>query len=95
MGTVMKKVAEDTKRSSLHEEIQATLESEGTDELTVSVDAGWQKRGSGRSFDSLSGHCSMIGSHTGKIIDYEVRPKSCRICENATKAGRDPKDHDR
>lgn len=62
--------------------------------MTVSVDAGWQKRGSGRSFDSLSGHCSMIGSHTGKIIDYEVRSKSCRICENATKAGRVPKDHD-
>lgn len=94
LGTVMEKVAEDTKRSSLHEEIQATLESEGTDGLTVSVDAGWQKRGSGRSFDSLSGHCSMIGSHTGKIIDYEVRSKSCRICENATKAGRVPKDHD-
>lgn len=26
LGTVMEKVAEDTKRSSLHEEIQATLE---------------------------------------------------------------------
>lgn len=36
----------------------------------------------------------MIGSHTGKMIDYEVRSKSCRICENATRAGRDPKDHD-
>lgn len=56
LGTVMEKVAEDTKRSSLHEEIQATLENEGTDELTVSVDAGWQKRGSVRSFDSIFGH---------------------------------------
>ena len=28
---------------------------EGNEDLTVSVDAGWQKRGSGRSFDSLSG----------------------------------------
>lgn len=36
----------------------------------------------------------MIGSHTGKIINYEIRSKSCRICENAARAGRDPKDHD-
>ena len=31
------------------------LRNEGNEDLTVSVDAGWQKRGSGRSFDSLSG----------------------------------------
>ena len=28
---------------------------EGNKDPTVSVDAGWQKGGSGRSFDSLSG----------------------------------------
>ncbi|XP_061171002.1 uncharacterized protein LOC133180520 [Saccostrea echinata] len=93
-GTVMEKTAVETTRSSLHDEIQATLEYEGTDELTVSVDAGWQKRGSGRSFDSLSGHCSMIGSQTGKIIDYDIRTKCCKICESATRSGKDPKDHD-
>lgn len=31
------------------------LRDENTDGLTVSVDGAWQKRGSGRSFDSLSG----------------------------------------
>lgn len=27
----------------------------GDDQLAVSVDAGWQKRGSGKAYDSLSG----------------------------------------
>lgn len=35
MGTVMEKVAEDTKRSSLHEEIQATLEYVHADKIPV------------------------------------------------------------
>ena len=29
---------------------------EREEELTVSLDAGWQKRGSGRSFQSISGN---------------------------------------
>ena len=32
----------------------------GVEELTVSVDADWQKRGSGRSFDSLSGNIQIL-----------------------------------
>ena len=33
---------------------------EGNEDLTISVYAGWQKRGSGRSFDSLSGRYFYI-----------------------------------
>ena len=33
----------------------------------ASADAGWQKRGSGRSYSSLSGHASLIGDKTGKV----------------------------
>ena len=44
---------------------------EGAEELTVSVDAGWQKRGSGRSFDSLSGNIQILsGTLNGLHITY-------------------------
>ena len=33
---------------------------EGGEELTYSVDAGWQKCGSERSFDSLSGNIQIL-----------------------------------
>ncbi|XP_062581421.1 uncharacterized protein LOC134243205 isoform X2 [Saccostrea cucullata] len=71
-GPVLEKTAVESTRSSLHDEIQATVSMiKGTVKLTVSVDAGWQKPGSGPSFDSLSGHCSMIESQTGKVMKSE------------------------
>jgi hypothetical protein len=36
----------------------------------------------------------MIGSQTGKIVNYSVRNKSCRICENAEKKNQIPMTHD-
>ncbi|XP_061187273.1 uncharacterized protein LOC133195447 [Saccostrea echinata] len=93
-GLAIEKVAEDTIQQVLQDEILATVETERAEELTVSVDAGWQKRGSGHSFDSFSGHCSMIGEHTGKVIGYEVRSKMCRICESAKRNGKEAKEHD-
>ncbi|CAG2186397.1 unnamed protein product [Mytilus edulis] len=65
-----------------------------SDELIVSVDGAWQKRGSGRSYDSLSGHCSMIGAETGKIIGYSVRSKFCKTCDEANRKGNKAKMHD-
>nr|XP_022290026.1 uncharacterized protein LOC111101728 [Crassostrea virginica] len=92
-GLAVESVAEESMQECLEEEIQETVRNEGNEDLTVSVDAGWQKRGSGRSFDSLSGHCSMIGTQTGKVLDCEVRIKSCRICEHAKREKNQPKDH--
>ena len=43
--------------------------------LDLGIAAGWQRRGSGRAYNSLSGHSSPVGCRTGKIIDYEVRTK--------------------
>lgn len=36
----------------------------------------------------------MIGAETGKIINYAVRSKSCRVCENAEKSDLKPVAHD-
>ena len=44
-------------------------------------------------FPSTVGHCSMIGAQTGKVLDCEVRIKSCRICEHAKREKNQPKDH--
>jgi hypothetical protein len=41
---------------------------------------GWQKRGSGRSYDSKSGVGTLIGNNTGKICAFGVRQSDCRIC---------------
>ena len=54
-------------------------------DIDVSCDAGWQRQGSGKSYSSLSGHGTLIGAKSGKIIDYETRIKQCRICDNASR----------
>ena len=41
---------------------------------------GWQKRSSGKRYDSHSGHASPIGVHTRKPIWLEVLSTFCRIC---------------
>ena len=51
----------------------------------MSYDALWQQRGSGKSYSSLSGHGTLIGATSGKIIDYETRIKQCRICDNVSR----------
>ena len=48
--------------------------------LTGSTDMGWQKRSSGMSFSSLSGHALFVTSRTRKPISVEVMALSCRFC---------------
>ncbi|VDI21511.1 Hypothetical predicted protein [Mytilus galloprovincialis] len=49
--------------------------------IEVSFDGGWQKRGSGWHSDSNTGHTSMIGSITGKVMDFSLRSRVCNVCE--------------
>lgn len=48
--------------------------------VVVSYDMGWQKRSSGRRYDSLSGVGAIVGSKTKKILSYGVKQKDCRKC---------------
>ena len=48
-------------------------------EVAVSFDMGWQKRSSGRTYDSVSGHGMVIGGKTCKIIDGIVLSKRCSV----------------
>lgn len=50
---------------------------------------GWQKRGSGRSYDSKSGVGTLIGNNTGKICAFGVRQSDCRICNRVVDGNKD------
>jgi hypothetical protein len=61
--------------------------------LAVSYDMGWQKRSTGRRYDSMSGHGFMIGCRTGLIIGLDVRGKKCAKCHQANKKNLPVRDH--
>ncbi|VDI69790.1 Hypothetical predicted protein, partial [Mytilus galloprovincialis] len=91
---VLEEIAEKSmKEWTEKEKSMMTKECSGNEDITVAVDAGWQKRGSGRSYDSLTGHCSMIGTRTGMILDYSLRSRTCRVCVTARRMKKIPKVH--
>ncbi|KAF4532343.1 hypothetical protein B566_EDAN003646, partial [Ephemera danica] len=49
--------------------------------LTCSIDMGWQRRGTGYSYNSLTGHSSLIGAMSGKVLAVQVMSSSCRACQ--------------
>ena len=60
--------------------------------ISCSYDMGWQKRGKGH--NSKTGHGGVMGVHTGKVLDYATRTKSCRTCEYAAHHHHQPHTHD-
>ncbi|VDI29420.1 Hypothetical predicted protein [Mytilus galloprovincialis] len=93
LETILEEIAEKSMKEWTEKEKSMTKECSGNDDITVAVDAGWQKRGSGRSYDSLTGHCSMIGTRTGMILDYSLRSRTCRVCVTARRMKKIPKVH--
>ena len=67
---------------------------DGLADLCMQYDMGWQKRGSGRNYNSLSGVGTMIGHYSGKIVGCELRSKRCNICSFYLKQNREPPEHD-
>lgn len=55
-------MAEETCRQNLEEEVRL---SDGN--LTASFDGAWQKRGTGRAYNSLTGHATLIGESTKNV----------------------------
>ncbi|XP_058789690.1 uncharacterized protein LOC131663346 [Phymastichus coffea] len=58
--------------------------------LIGGLDNGWQRRGTGRSYNSSSGHTSMRARQSGKMIGRAGRTKKCAKCARE----RNPTDHD-
>ena len=49
--------------------------------LPMSTDMAWQKRSSGKRYDSLSGHALLCTTTFRKPVIKEMLAKSCRICK--------------
>ena len=76
--------------------IENDTETRSTERVPIGVkyDMGWQKRSAGRQYNSMSGVGVMIGEKCGKVIDYGVRCKDCRICTIHARKGNVPPVHD-
>ena len=61
--------------------------------LAISFDMGWQKRSTGKVYDSLSGHAYKIGCRTGEIIGLCVKCKKCAVCRTANRYGMPAAEH--
>lgn len=70
-------VREVSMKKAADEEIRKSREKGKFEGITVSGDGSWRKRG----FSSLFGITSLIGCHTGKILDVQVKSKYCKQCE--------------
>ena len=46
--------------------------------ITVSYDMTWQKRSSGRKYDSPSGHSFIVGQHSRCIVMATIFSKVCK-----------------
>ena len=55
--------------------------------LTVTYDMGWQKRSSGRRYDSSSGHAFIIREKSKGVIRMVLYYKACQKCVAAEKIG--------
>ena len=49
--------------------------------MTAGYDMDSQRRSSGRSYSSRSGHGALIGKESGLILDFGTRISNCKQCE--------------
>lgn len=94
VGPVLEDLAEESTSKALCEEghLSATNSIESTG-ITASADGAYQRRGSGRCYNSLSGTATLIGKRTGKIVGFSARYKRCRKCDVAKAKHRTPNKH--
>lgn len=72
-----KKMFDFTCKKAIEEEIKLNEENERPLlSITASGDGSWKKRG----FSSLYGVTTLIGHHTGKVIDLVVKSSYCQAC---------------
>ena len=75
IGSVLETFAKHSAESSLINEKELSEQkpdesATGSTGIDVSVDTAWQKRGSQRSYSSLSGYTSAIGRKTNKVVHF-------------------------
>ena len=72
---------------AMEEEKQLTTETYSTEEAgelpacKFGVDMGWNKKGSGRTYNSATGMLNATGVRSGKVRDSQTLCKSCHKCD--------------
>lgn len=61
----------------LEKEYTQNKMNDNTPLISASMDARWDKRGSGRKYDSVSGAVVLIGNETGTVIAVETMSTIC------------------
>ena len=61
------------------------MDENGKSKLTVTMDAGWNNRGSGRSCNSASCQHIVYGGRTSKIVALHTMSRECIKCTNGKK----------
>ncbi|XP_055999332.1 uncharacterized protein LOC125677071 [Ostrea edulis] len=88
VGEHLEEMAGQSCNEILQEEMKLTA-----GDITVSFGGAWQKRGTGRGYNSLTGHASLFGEKTKKVVSFSSKSKKCRICSVATTKGVPPRKH--
>lgn len=72
IGPAIERVADETCEKAMALEGILTIKdnAEGPVEATASYDMGWQRRSSGRAYNSRSGHGVLVGEVSGKVLGY-------------------------
>ena len=86
VGEVLVKMRDDVLRDAMEEEKRLTQETYFTEEhgeqpgCTFGLDMGWNKRGSGRTYNSATGTLLSVGLKTKKICDAITLCNRCSPC---------------
>ena len=54
-------------------------------QINASYDMAWQQKGSGNVYNSQSGHGTLFGRHTRKVIGLVIKSKFCSFCSMCSK----------
>ncbi|XP_032674650.1 uncharacterized protein LOC116845720 [Odontomachus brunneus] len=71
------KVCQQSMKTAAQKEKVTSIEKGLSNGITVSGDGSWRKHG----FSSLFGFVSLIGWHTGQLVDVLIKFKYCKACE--------------
>eukprot|EP00957_Ditylum_brightwellii_P108055 8243763-Ditylum_brightwellii.AAC.1 len=63
-------------------------------DIVVLFGMGWQKKGLGHTYDSISGHVFMSGARARKILACVICCKLCGVCIVAEKVGKETEEHE-
>ena len=54
---------------------------EGAVDLETGYDMGWERKGSGRAYNSRSGYGVLIETENEKILSYGTQISNCKQCQ--------------